>query len=66
MAKAADRSTYAEWVAGGKQTAMDYAKERVAQILASHEPEPLLPGQERDLERILEDARSFYRRRGQL
>jgi trimethylamine--corrinoid protein Co-methyltransferase len=66
MAKAADRSTYAEWVAKGKQTAVDYAKERVEQILATHESEPLLPGQEQDLERILEEARVYYRRRGLL
>lgn len=66
MPKVADRSTYTEWVAKGKQTALDYAKERVEQILTSHEPEPLLTDQEDDLERILEDARAFYRKRGQL
>jgi trimethylamine--corrinoid protein Co-methyltransferase len=63
---AADRLTYPEWMAAGKKTAIDYGRERVESILATHEPQPLAPGQEADLERILEDARAFYRRKGML
>jgi trimethylamine--corrinoid protein Co-methyltransferase len=64
MPKAADRLTYPEWVAQGKKSALDYAKERMEEILATHEPEPLTPSQEEDLERILKEARKSYRERG--
>ena len=64
--KAADRLTYPDWVARGKKTALDYAQERVEEILATHQTEPLSPGQEDDLDRILAEAREFYRRKGEL
>jgi trimethylamine--corrinoid protein Co-methyltransferase len=64
--KAADRLTYPDWMASGKKTALDHAKGRVEAILASHEPAPLTPNQEADLERILAEARAFYRRKGLL
>lgn len=64
--KAADQLTYPEWVARGKKTALDYAKERLADILATHEPEPLSSRQEEDLGRILREAREFYKEKGLL
>lgn len=66
MPRAADRLTYPDWVARGKKTALDYARERLEEILSTHEPEPLSPGQEEDIERILADARSYYRKQGLL
>lgn len=66
MPRAADRLTYGEWVASGKKTAIDYARERLDQILASHEPEPLTPTQEQDLQRILDEARAYYKKLGKL
>jgi trimethylamine---corrinoid protein Co-methyltransferase len=63
---AADRSTYPEWIAQGKKSALDHARARMEEILASHEPEPLSPTQEEDIQRILEDAREFYRKRGEI
>jgi trimethylamine--corrinoid protein Co-methyltransferase len=64
--KAADRLTYPEWVAGGKKTALDYAQDRVEEILTTHQVDPLSPGQDEDIDTILEEARSFYRERGEL
>jgi trimethylamine---corrinoid protein Co-methyltransferase len=66
MPKAADSLTYPEWVAQGKRTALDYGRERVAHLLATHTPEPLSPGQEEDLYRILAEARSYYQKQGLL
>jgi trimethylamine--corrinoid protein Co-methyltransferase len=66
MPRAADRLTYPEWVARGKKTALDYARERLDDILSSHEPEPLTASQEEDIERILADARTYYRKQGLL
>jgi hypothetical protein len=45
---------------------VDYAKEKMDQILATHKPTPLTPNQEKDIERILEDARTFYKEKGML
>ena len=49
----ADRLTYPEWLATGKKTCIDYARERMGKILATHKPIPLTPSQEEDIERIL-------------
>jgi len=34
------------------------------EILATHKPTPLTPSQEEDVERILEEARKYYKDRG--
>jgi len=61
---AADRLTYPEWLKSGKKSCLDYAKERMEEILATHKPTPLTSGQEEDVERILEEARKYYWERG--
>jgi trimethylamine--corrinoid protein Co-methyltransferase len=66
MPKAADQLTYPVWVTRGKKTALDHAQERLEKILETHEPEPLSPGQEEDVDRILREARAFYREKGML
>jgi trimethylamine--corrinoid protein Co-methyltransferase len=62
--RAADRLTYPEWMKGGKKSCLDYARERMEEILATHKPTPLTPSQEEDVERILEEARKYYREKG--
>ena len=62
--QAADRSTYPEWKNMGKKGCLDYAKERVTEILATHKPTPLSSSQEEEIERILEEARKYYRDEG--
>jgi len=62
--KAADRLTYPEWTKVGRKNCLDYAKERVEEILATHKPTPLTSSQEEAIERILEDARKYYKDRG--
>ena len=64
MPKVADRLSLPEWMESGKKGALDYAKERMEEILATHKPEPLTPKQEGDVERILEEARQYYRQKG--
>lgn len=64
MPKAADQLTYPVWVTRGKKTALDHARERLEKILETHEPEPLSPGQDEDVERILREARAFYKEKG--
>jgi trimethylamine--corrinoid protein Co-methyltransferase len=62
--QAADRSTYPEWKNMGKKGCLDYAKERTAEILATHKPTPLSSTQEEEIERILEEARRYYQDEG--
>lgn len=67
MGKAADyTSTYSEWIKKGKKNAMDYAKERVEDIIANHKPLQL-PGEKiEEIERILREAKSYYKEKGML
>ncbi len=61
--KSADTLTYADWIEKGKKTARDYALERMQAILAAPEKIYLSSGQLADIEKILEDARRYYRNR---
>ena len=60
--RAADRESYPEWIKKGKKDALALAKERVEEILATHEPEPLTPEQDMAIDEILEEARRYYRK----
>ncbi len=66
MPKAADRLSIPEWREKGKKSAIDYAKERMEEILATHKPDPLTPKQEEDIDRILKEAWEYYRKRDML
>ena len=66
MPEAADRLGIPEWIAGGKKSAIDYARKRMEEILATHKPAPLTPGQEAEIERILKEASEYYREKGLL
>ena len=61
LPKVTDRLSFPEWMESGKKSALDYAREKMEEILATHEPEPLTPKQEEDVARILEEARQYYR-----
>jgi len=63
--KTADRLTPAEWMQSGKKSALDYAKDKMADILANHKiSKPLTPAEEADVERILKEAYAYYRKKG--
>jgi trimethylamine--corrinoid protein Co-methyltransferase len=64
LPKAADTLTYPEWVRSGKKRAIDYAKERMEEILATHKPMPLTSTQEQAIQDILREARDYYRKKG--
>mgnify|MGYP001053771217 CR=1 FL=1 len=66
MAKTADQLTLPEWIKAGMKSCIDYAKERMDEILATHEPTPSDPDQEKEIEKILEEARQHYKERGLL
>jgi trimethylamine--corrinoid protein Co-methyltransferase len=60
----ADVGTYEDWLVAGKPTVVDKARERVAEIVASHEPRPLTADEERVIEGVLREARETCRERG--
>jgi trimethylamine--corrinoid protein Co-methyltransferase len=64
MPKVFDKTSYQEWVAGGKKTILDKAKERTEEILATHKPDPLTDKQEKDVESILKEATKYYKEKG--
>ena len=66
MPKAADRLGIPEWLAKGKKSAIDYARERMEAILETHKPDPLTPKQEEDVDRILKETWEYYRKRNML
>jgi trimethylamine--corrinoid protein Co-methyltransferase len=62
--KVADRLSYPEWLNQGKKSVIHRAKDRMEEILASHRPLEITPEQDRDIDRILEDARNHYQKKG--
>ncbi|MFW6056773.1 MAG: trimethylamine methyltransferase family protein [Chloroflexota bacterium] len=64
LPQSADRTTYPEWLMSGKKTCLDHARDRMAQILGEHKPQPLTASQEEEVERVLEEARAHYRKSG--
>ena len=55
--------TYQEWETQGRKSALEVARERMAEILATHRPLPLPEDQDREIERILARARRHYQDR---
>ncbi len=60
--KAAELNNIQNWIKGGKKKAVDLAKSRMEEILASHTiKHPLTPSEEADIDRVIKDARVFYK-----
>lgn len=64
MPRVFDKTSYQEWVNGGKKTILDKAKEKTEEILATHKPDPLTDNQEKDVESILKEATKYYKKKG--
>jgi trimethylamine--corrinoid protein Co-methyltransferase len=64
--KVADREPYQEWLRKDKKDTIALARARVEDIIARYEPKPLTPEQDREIDRILEEARRFYSDKGLL
>jgi len=63
ITKSADRLTYPEWIQGGKKNSIEFAKERMEEIVTAHKVDPpLTSGEEEEMERILIEARDYYRK----
>jgi trimethylamine---corrinoid protein Co-methyltransferase len=64
--KTADNTTYQEWERKGRKSALELAKERMQEILKTHETTPLPDDVEREIEKILQEARDYYKKIGLL
>jgi len=65
VTRSADRLTYPEWKNGGKMNEIDYAKQRLEEILSTHKvAPPLTAGEQGEIERILQEAREYYKKTG--
>jgi trimethylamine--corrinoid protein Co-methyltransferase len=62
--KVADRLSYQEWLSNNKINVIDKAKLRMEKILATHVPEPIDSSLDREIEKILADARKYYKEKG--
>jgi trimethylamine--corrinoid protein Co-methyltransferase len=62
----ADKLPHGEWVAFGSKTALAHARDKLEEILATHNPAPLTPQQEQAIEDILKDAREYYRKKNMI
>jgi trimethylamine--corrinoid protein Co-methyltransferase len=62
--KVADREAYQEWLRKGKKDTIALARARVDDIIAQYEPKPLAPEQNREMDKILEEARRYYSDKG--
>jgi trimethylamine--corrinoid protein Co-methyltransferase len=51
-----DRREYAEWAAAGKPSMKDRTVARVREILQHHQPSPIKPETEQEIQRVLEEA----------
>jgi trimethylamine---corrinoid protein Co-methyltransferase len=58
----ADRMPFPQWAQAGKKDVVARAQEKMDQILAEHRIDPLPSDQEETIERILYDARQWYRK----
>ncbi len=61
-----DRLSYQDWSATGKKSVIDRAKERMEEILETFEPKPVTAGQDREIKKILKEARKYYKDKGLL
>jgi trimethylamine--corrinoid protein Co-methyltransferase len=65
VTESADRLTYPEWKNGGRKNDMDYAKEKMEEILSGHTVKPpLTASEEEEIEKILKEAREYFKNNG--
>jgi len=60
----ADKGLYSQWVERGATTMEERAAQQVDEILASHQPEPLPAGVQRDINRIVAREQAWIEGRG--
>jgi trimethylamine--corrinoid protein Co-methyltransferase len=62
----ADVATIPKWIEGGKKTLIEHGRSKMEEILQNHKIEMLEPEQEQAIEDVLNEARSYYRKTGEI
>ena len=55
-----------KWIAGGKKTLIEHGRDRMEEILQNHKIGMLEPAQEQAIEDVLNEARNYYRKTGDI
>lgn len=67
VSESSDRtSNYKQWNDSGRKTALDFAKEKTERIVNTHKPSVLKEEKMAEIDKILEEARRFYEKKGML
>ena len=67
LPQTADILTYDEWLDGDRKDCLDYARERMDEIILNHKTDPaLLPAEDEAIESILNEAKEYYRAEGHI
>jgi trimethylamine--corrinoid protein Co-methyltransferase len=61
-----DKSSYQEWLGSSKKSVIDKAKEKYEEIIATYKPKSLTSQQDSEIDRILKEAQSYYKKKGLL
>jgi len=64
--KVADRLSYPEWLRSSKKDIISKAKERMEHILKNHKPKPISADADKEIDKILIEARKYYKNKGLL
>jgi len=62
--KSADRLSYPEWLKKGKRDALALAKERLKEIMVTHDPTPMPEDRSKEIDEILQEAKKHYEKKG--
>ena len=64
--KVFDRLSYQEWETAGRKSVIDKAKVRLEEIMETFKPTPVTAEEDKEIDRILKEARKYYKGRGLL
>lgn len=64
--KTFDRLSYQDWERTGRFSIIDKAKKRAVEQIENHNPLPLTEEQEKEIKKILAEARKYYNKKGLL
>jgi len=61
-----DQDSYEEWIKKGKVDIVTRAKQKIQEILETHKPTPLTGKQEQIIEDVMNEARTYYKKKGMI
>ena len=59
-----DQDAFQEWIQKGKVDILTHTKNKIQEILETHKPKPLNAREEEIIDRIMKEAREYYKKQG--